>query len=287
MLTELAPKEADKILRGMVIPPRPTILLQLETLQKAESPNFAAIAHKISEDLTLSAAVLKAINSPYYGLSTKIASVQQALHLLGLRNVGKIVRGLALKQAIDSASAEKMEMFWLQSTRVAHLAEYLASHLHGIAADEAYTFGLFHNCGMPLMLSRFADYQNTLHQSDSMARNEFIALENQRHKTSHNVVGYLLGRTWYLPEHINLAILNHHNYSIFTGKVDNKAVPVANLIALASLAEHMVREHSGQFEHEEWRQIEPLLLQHLGMLRTEYEDLSDKAHSLLDEIQAG
>jgi len=30
MLTELAPKEADKILRGLVIPPRPTVLLRLD-----------------------------------------------------------------------------------------------------------------------------------------------------------------------------------------------------------------------------------------------------------------
>lgn len=284
MLTELAPKEADKILHGMVIPPRPTLLLRLEELQRSPSPSFTQIAQLISEDLTLSAAVLKAINSPFYALSNKIASVQQALHLLGLRNVGNIVRGFALKQAIDARCAEKMEMFWIQSSRVAHLAEYLARHLHGIVADEAYTFGLFHNCGMPLMLGRFADYQKTINQGETLSRADYIALENQRHKTSHNVVGYLLGRTWYLPEHINLAILNHHHYAIFSQAIDARSQPVANLIALASLAEHIVRAHSGQSEHPEWRQIEVVLLSHLGMLRTEYEDLADEAHTLLDAI---
>lgn len=286
MLTELAPKEAEKILRGLVIPPRPTVLLRLEELQKTPNPNFTLIAQSISEDLTLSAAVLKAINSPFYGLTNKIASVQQALQLLGLRNVSKIVRGMSLKHAIHAGNAEKMEMFWLQSTRVAHLSEYLARHLHGIEADEAYTFGLFHNCGMPLMLGRFADYQKTIQQGESLSRADFIALENQRHKTSHNVVGYLLGRTWYLPEHINLAILNHHHYAIFDRAIDHHAQPIANLIALASLAEHIVCTHSGLFEHTEWRQIEPLLLNHLGMIRTEYEDLSDEAHSLLDAIKS-
>jgi HD-like signal output (HDOD) protein len=137
---------------------------------------------------------------------------------------------------------------------------------------------------MPLMLSRFADYQKTIVQGESLSRAEYIALENQRHKTSHNVVGYLLGRTWYLPDQINLAILNHHHYALFNTPIDAKALPITNLIALASLAEHILRAHSGQFEHAEWRQIEPLLLNHLGMGRTEYEDLADEAHALLELV---
>lgn len=284
MLSELKQKEADKILRGMVIPPRPSILLELEKHQQAEEADFDTITRLISDDMTLSAAVLKTVNSPFFQLPNRVASVQQALQYLGLNNVSNIVRGLALRQALSSDHAEKMESFWISSTRMAHVAAHLASKLHGYANDEAYTFGLFHNCGMPLMQARFADYQNTINQGERLSRAEYIELENRRHHTSHNVVGYLLGRTWYLPEHVNLAILNHHDYRIFNERGDARWHQVANLVALASLAEHVVRLHSGLSEHAEWRQIEPVLLNHLGFVQTEFEDYADESHHHLETI---
>lgn len=282
MLKEIAPKQAESLLKSMVIPPRPAILLQLEQEQMREEPDFAQIAHLISSDLTLSAAVLKTVNSPFFSLNNRVSSVRQALQLLGLRNLGNIVRGVLLRNALSPEGEEKMERFWLNSLRVALVSARLAEHVSDIAVDEAYTYGLFQDCGMPLMQARFANYRTTLDKREGLALSKMLEVEDQRHQTNHAVVGYLLARTWFLPEHLSLAILNHQDISIFDVPEGEAWLQACNLIAVAGLAGHVVRKHFIQPPIRDWRLIEPVFLRHLGMERSEYEDLTDRINRLLD-----
>lgn len=284
MLKEIDSAQADALLKSMVIPPRPAILLQLEQEQMREEPDFAAIAQLISSDLTLSAAVLKTVNSPFFNLNNRVSSVYQALQLLGLRNLGNIVRGVLLRQALSPEGEAKMERFWLNSLRVALVSAKLSEHIHGMAADEAYTYGLFQDCGMPLMQARFSSYRATLDKCEGVSLDKALEIEEQRHQTNHAVVGYLLGRTWFLPDHINLAILNHQHINIFDSPEDSHWHQVCSLIAVAGLAGHVVRKHFIQPPIRDWRLIEPVFLRHLGMERSEYEDLTDQINRFLDAV---
>lgn len=282
MLREIAPKQAETLLKSMVIPPRPAILLQLEQEQLKPEPDFDLISKLISSDLTLSAAVLKTVNSPFFQLSNRVASVYQALQLLGLKNLGNIVRGVLLRQVLTPEGATSMERFWTTALRTALVCSHLAEHIQGIDAEEAYTFGLFENCGMPLMQARFSNYRATLEKGEALPLAKFIELEEQRHQTNHTVVGYLLARTWFLPEHISLAILNHQDVNIFSAPDGEGWVGTCNLAALAALASHIVKRHYEQPEVSNWRELEPLYLQHLGLERTEYEDIADRINRLLE-----
>lgn len=282
MLKEIDSAQANALLKSMVIPPRPVILLQLEQEQLRDEPDFAQIAQLISSDLTLSASVLKTVNSPFFNLNNRVSSVYQALQLLGLRNLGNIVRGVLLRHALSPEGEAKMERFWLNSLRVALVSARLAEHVHGIPADEAYTYGLFQDCGMPLMQARFSSYRTTLDKCEGVGLGKALEIENQRHQTNHAVVGYLLGRTWFLPEYLNLAILNHQDIGIFDTPEENAWHPICSLIAVAGLAGHVVRKHFDQPPIRDWRLIEPVFLRHLGMERSEYEDITDQINRILD-----
>lgn len=282
MLKEIDPIQADALLKSMVIPPRPVVLLKLEQAQMQEEPDFSHVAQLISSDLTLSAAVLKTVNSPFFSLNNRVSSVYQALQLLGLRNLGNIVRGVLLRHTLSPDGESKMERFWINSLRVALVSAKLAEHIRGIASDEAYTYGLFQDCGMPLMQARFANYRTTLDKCEGLALDKMIAVEDQYHQTNHSVVGYLLAKTWYLPEHVSLAILNHQDVSVFDMPEDDRWLQACNLIALAGLAGHVVRKHFIQPPISNWRLIEPVFLRHLGMDRSEYEDFIDQTSRLLE-----
>lgn len=281
MQKELDPVQTEALLKNLVIPPRPSILLALDRARKPEEPDFELIGHLISSDLTLSAAVLKTINSPLFRRNNKIASVHHALQLLGLNNVCNLVESLALAHAMPKVTERQLDPFWESSSRIATISAYLSTSVHGITEDEAHTFGMFHNCGQPLLAARFKNYRETMSKGERMARNEFIDYENARHNTSHTVVGYLLARAWLLPEHMALAILNHHDYSIFDRPEDGDWQHACTLIALASLAEHIYKMFVRQYEHIEWRQIEPKLLDHLALELEEFEDMVDAVHDML------
>ena len=283
MLRDIPPAQAETLLKSMVIPPRPAILLELEQEQLKPEPDFDYISKLISSDLTLSAAVLKTVNSPFFQLSNRVASVYQALQLLGLKNLGYIVRGVLLRNALTPEGATSMERFWTTALRTAMICAQLAKKVVGVDAEEAYTFGLFQDCGMPLMQARFSNYRTTMEKGEGLALAKFTELENQRHQTNHAVVGYLLARTWFLPEHLSLAILNHQDIGIFEKPDGEGWASSCNLVALAALASHIVKRHFSQAEVPDWRTLEPVYLQHLAMERSEYEDIADQVNRLLDQ----
>lgn len=283
MLTEIKREEAEALFKSFVIPPRPVVLTELEAICQTEEPDLEQIAGLICTDVVFSAAVIKTVNSPIFHLLGKVSSVPQAIHLLGINNILNIVRGVLLRQMLSTKGAAGLENFWINSARIALIAAGLAEQIPGVRIDETYTFGLFHNCGIPLMQARFPNYAATLEHANAVSRSEFIELEERLHKTSHNVVGYLLGRTWFLPEHINLGILNHHDYSLFRTEIPPEWQHIATLIALVSLADNIVMQHAEIDDHREWEHIQPLLLKHLGFGASEFERVAKRLQEALLE----
>lgn len=87
----------DKILSSIHFPPRPSILTLLMEQRRKPDPDLMSIAHIIGKDVVLSAAVLKTVNSPFFGLRRKLDSIEQAVMAMGSNNVINIVAGLALR----------------------------------------------------------------------------------------------------------------------------------------------------------------------------------------------
>ena len=147
--------EAERIINEIGLPPCPAILTTLMREMRADDPDFVKLGKLIGSDVSLAAAMLKTVNSPFYGLRSKASSVQQAIALLGLRNVAQIVTGLLLRQAFSGGASEMLEEFWEVSSAVAVLSALLAREVRGKGRDEAYTFALFQDGKPVYMMHRF------------------------------------------------------------------------------------------------------------------------------------
>ncbi len=73
-MTSISDINAQKVLDSIIIPPRPTVLVAIMDAQREEK-GLQHIAQLISMDISLSAAVLKTINSAFYGLRDKVTSI--------------------------------------------------------------------------------------------------------------------------------------------------------------------------------------------------------------------
>ena len=71
------PNAESDPLEGVIIPPKPQILIDLQSA----SSNTARVIELIEKDPGISASVLKTINSPLFGVHTKITSIQKAVLL--------------------------------------------------------------------------------------------------------------------------------------------------------------------------------------------------------------
>jgi HD-like signal output (HDOD) protein len=256
----------EEAVRDIGIPPRPGVLERINSEMRRADPDPARLADIISADVSLAAGLMKIANSPYYGLHGRIRTVQQALRALGMDAASRAATGLALRNIFPPTPT--LERFWDASARIAQLSGWLCRHLgleRSLTTGDAFTFGLFRDCGIALMMRRFPDYADTLHLANDSKDRCFTDIELEHHPSSHAVVGCLLARTWWLPEQSCLAIRHHHDIpAIASGAI---ALPTesALLIAIAQFAEHALQLESGLSHTCEWQKMGRLCLEVLGI----------------------
>lgn len=251
--TTITDKDAEQVLSGICIPPCPAILTRLMKEMRGDEPDFGRISQLISEDASLAAAMLQTVNSAFYGLRTKATSVQQAIILLGLREVRRLATRILLRDTFSSGSSERMEQYWESSSTIAQISSFLADHFGGFDRDEAYTFALFRDCGILAMMDSYENYQPILPGEEPTPDGDVIALENRLHNINHALVGANLARIWLLPAEIHEPILWHHEYATLTEGRDKIDASHARRIALALVAEWIYVKQTVGTDSPDWR----------------------------------
>lgn len=274
-------KISHDILKGIVIPPCPKIVADIQQELAKDDPEIDVIADLINRDAGIAGSVLKAINSPLFGLSGRVKSVSHAVSLLGLKSVINIVTALSLKKVLSDDSIAAMGRFWDTANDVANTATIVSKYTKLGAPDEAYSIGLFHDCGIPLMMMKFPGYMDVLEEAYAAADGGIKNIENAKYKTNHTVLGFYTAKSWTLAEHVCKVISAHHNcQSIFDEDPDTRT-QVKDLLAVLKIAEHLsasYRTLGGCSTHHEWEQIKDSVLDYTGLV-------DDDLMNLLDECR--
>ena len=268
------PNTAESIAKSVRIPPRPEALILFRQEMANASPNFNKLAAAVSSDVSLSGAVLQIINSPAFGARSKVTSISHACNMLGLVRVEKIVQAVALRGALSKGVS--LERFWDSASEIANLARILAQKLSGIPADDAYTLGLFHDCGIPLLLQHFPDYKQTLIDSNRTNVQPATLLEDERFGVNHTLVGHEVALQWFLPESIAEAILYHHQDLAGQDEDDLQNDQVYSLIGILKMAEFIsatLRKAWRNDDSHEWNLIGPRVLQVMGIDQDDFTEI--------------
>lgn len=270
----------ESVLRDLAIPPRPEVVTVLFEEMSKDHPDLVRVTKCIVADPGLSAGMLRAANSPFFGLSRKLSSVAQAINVLGFKHVANIATGLAIRHALKGGDkSQSFEKFWNGAEQTGLLCHFLAKSLRGMAADEAFTYGLFHDCGIPVLIQRFPAYKDALKQGSDNGGS--TRPEESVTGTSHAILGYFLTRSWLLPDHLCQAILLHHDLQAFEDR--STADAVRNLIGIGHLAEHIQQRWLGNAAEPEWSRFEPVVTAHFGLTDEDLSNLIEGAMTALHQ----
>ncbi len=270
----------DALMKSIRIPPRPSLLADLQRELASPDPSPETIGRIVASDVGMSGALLKLANSAIYGGRRKAKSIEQAILFLGINQVASLMTGLLARQAIPANSAA-LASFWDVSTRRAQAMVFLSRRMRIGEPDVAHTFGLFCDTGVPLLMDRFKDYEATFFAASLEAERPFTALEEERHATSHAAIGCLLARNWGLSDHVGWAILHHHDYAVLDDA--NTAGTVRSLVALSLLAEGAISAYQGHAESLEWNKGGARACAYLGLSEEETAELLDELHEAFHE----
>lgn len=265
-------QQLQSMLNGVDIPPCPAVLVELDAELKKDDPDQRELTRIITKDVALSGHVMQFANSPAFSTGNKLVSVNQALNVLGNRQVFNLVVSQLLKVAMAGKQDIGMERFWETSALTARLSAEIARRLRCVRPDIAYTFGLFRDCGIPLLMKRFPNTKAVLAEANVAEELMFTEVEDRHLGTNHAVVGYFLARRWFLPSEVAEAIMHHHDYRWLLQN-DESTRSARAQIAVSVLAEHVIRLHTQGDGEQEWIKAAPAACEFFGLSLGAVDDL--------------
>lgn len=257
----------DLVARGIKIPPQPAVLVALQRELAGGDYDVRSVARIINQDPAIVAMLFRAARSPVFSRNRKFDSVEQVLMVIGVMQTVNLVQAVALATAVSGAARKGLDVFWTRSQEVARLAALVAADrvsVCNVFPDQAYMAGIFHECGVPVLMVHRPDYCQSL-RLDRACCWPSLAEEDARFDLDHCSVGYLVARHWGLPDFVCAAIRYHH-------EVPRDELGAARtLVAILQMGIHCYHRMS-HVDDALWPQIRADVLCELGLADDEEDD---------------
>ena len=194
------------------LPTLPGIAFKLIEEVRKDDPRLNEIITLISSDPPLSAEILKYVNSPLYGLNTKVSSVEHAVNMLGLDTIKNLALSFSLVKGFeqDGSYCFDYKSFWKDSLISAHSSKLLAASVKPDIAEDAFFLGLMHNLGiLALAMCLPKQYNLVLKEMQSNGCSNHEA-EDHVFGFNHMEVGQRLMKSWRMPDIFSAPVAFHH-----------------------------------------------------------------------------
>jgi HD-like signal output (HDOD) protein len=132
----------------------------LAGLVNSEQSYNSQIAEIIRRDPSLTARLLRMVNSVYFGLTAKVNNIEEAVFYLGLRQIRELSMATPVIEELEKINRSPLRLpwkdLWKHSIGAAIMTrEILATTTLLIDDDTDYIIGLLHNVGKVVMASAF------------------------------------------------------------------------------------------------------------------------------------
>jgi len=261
----------DLVAKGIKIPPQPKVLIELRKMLASDNYDIRALARTISADPGISAMLFKAARSPVFGRGKKFDAIEQVIMVVGVKQTYNVVQAMALTSSLSDKTRKAFEIFWTRAQEIAQLAAIIAEDrvsICNVFPDQAYLAGIFHECGVPVLMQRFPDYCKSL-QLENSHRWLDLADEDSRFQVDHCSVGYIVAKHWNLPDFVCAAVQYHH-------ELPHEELGAARtMVAIIRLASHFYHRIT-HVEDPLWQELRAEVLNELGLHADDEQEYFDE-----------
>lgn len=225
------------VLESRALPTLSNVASKLIEITGKEETTLYEITQLIAQDVSLSAKVLKVVNSSFYSFPNEVRTIQQAVAILGTNAVRSLVLSFSFlnMERKRGQSGFDYQRFWEQSLATAVAARMLALQVKtGLDPEEVFTASLLVNIGVLILAQAYPErYDALLRGAKEEGGGTLLEKEQQELGADHAWIGAQAARHWQFPETLVLPILHHHDPDGYAGG----QAEVAREIRIAYLAD--------------------------------------------------
>jgi len=125
----------------------PDVVMRANELIDSETSGVESIAEVIALDPSLTAQLLRLVNSAFYGLPSKIETISRAITVIGVQELRSLILSASAVEVFNKVAPEAIDMndFWFRSVYVGLAAKQLSGDRR--RAEMFFLMGLMHDVG--------------------------------------------------------------------------------------------------------------------------------------------
>lgn len=229
--------KADRWIRdasALVSPP--DVCIKLFELMESENTTAQTLGSVIARDPSLTARLLRIVNSSFYGFSRRIDTVSRAVAVIGMSELYNLVVAVS---AITSFSRIpnfiiNIDTFWRHGIYCGILAREIARRCKMLHPERMFVGGVLHDIGSLIVYNRAPETIKDLLLAAQGSETILHGLETKAFGFSHADLGGLLLDRWLLPSELIQAVRHHHE----PGSAESSALEAAIIHVADAMANH-------------------------------------------------
>jgi putative nucleotidyltransferase with HDIG domain len=236
-VTRLGKSEIQtQLARCPSLPSLGSINKALQGLLLTEQRYTAQIAEIIRRDPSLTSRLLRLVNSVYFGLTTPVNSIEEAVFYLGVRQIRQLAMVTPVIEDFQRLTRQcsfPWREFWQHCIGTAILTREVTANVPGPTEDSDYVAGLVHDIGKIVMAWSFPEHFAEIHRQAVAGERAISQIEDEVLGVNHSELGALYLERHRLPELMIYAARYHH--------CPEKAPQFRHTIAAVQLADLLLR----------------------------------------------
>jgi HD-like signal output (HDOD) protein len=217
------------------LPEAPTIIADLNDVISDPFASTNDVAQIVSKSPSLTALLLKIVNSAFYGFPSKIDRISRAVTIIGTKEVSGLAIGICVMQAFKDIPASRVDMrtFIRHSLACGMMSRIMAALKNIRQTEQMFVSGLLHDVGKLIVLKYFPEPFKAIFDLAADSGNSCYHFEKQVLGQRHTQIAKYLLRKWKLPFDLENNICFHHNPSSAENPMKAGIIHMADLIVNA------------------------------------------------------
>ncbi|WP_428562619.1 MAG: HDOD domain-containing protein [Solidesulfovibrio sp. DCME] len=213
----------------------PDIYFKIRQVLDSPVSSASQVADVIGKDTSLTAKLLKLVNSPFYGLPHRVDSISRAVMVLGSQEVSTLALGISAMNAFKDIPPELINMrtFWEHSMAVGVFARLLGTAVIRNGSERLFVAGVLHDIGRLVIFKKLPHAAVEAIYYAKANLTPLCLAENEVLGFSHPLIGGLLLKAWKFPEALVATVSCHHTPSACPGDVEAAILHLADIMAVA------------------------------------------------------
>lgn len=206
------PEVVSLVAASPTLPPAPRTYAKLTSLLAVARWSLDEVVEVVEADAVLTAKLIQVAASPFFGFRRPIASVREAVRVLGVTMVQRLALGLEATHDFPPIPFDVLdvEAHARHSSAVAARTAELAPKEQ---AMDAYVAGLVHDLGRLVLAITLPDVLREVQRGAPGDEAAQLDLERVRLGFGHPELGAALLSLWGLPYALVTAVMTHHDPS--------------------------------------------------------------------------